>query len=128
MSERRVVNTPDAPDAIGPYSHAIVGGGLVHCSGQVGLDPATGQIVEGGIAAQAERTLANLRAVLEAAGSGVERVLKCTVYLNDFADFTAFNEVYERTFGTIEPPARACVEVNLPMGALVEIDCVALAG
>ncbi|MAF65194.1 MAG: Rid family detoxifying hydrolase [Planctomycetota bacterium] len=127
MSDRRAVHTPDAPDALGPYSQAVVACGLVHCSGQIGLDPASGEFVEGDVTAQAERVLANLCAVLEAAGSGIECVLKCNVYLADLADFAAVNEVYARTFEGDAPPARACIEARLPKGALIEIDCVALA-
>lgn len=128
MSDKRTVSTKRAPAAIGPYSQAVVGGGLVHCSGQVALDPGTGQMVGADAAAQAEQVLANLGAVLQAAGTGFERVLKCTVYLADMADFAAVNEVYARRFQGERPPARATVAVRgLPKGALVEIDCVALA-
>lgn len=119
------VSTPDAPAAIGPYSQAVVHGGLVHCSGQVALDPSSGEIVAGGVAAQADRALRNLAAVLEAAGSSLGQVLKCNVYLVDMADFAAVNEVYASHYGS-HRPARACVAVAaLPKGALVEIDCVA---
>ena len=128
MNERETVSTPGAPGAIGPYSQAVIAGGLVHCSGQIALDPESGALVgEGDVVAQAERALANLCAVLEAAGSGPERVLKCNLYLTDMGDFAAVNEVYARTFSGEEPPARACVEVSrLPKDVLVEIDCVAL--
>lgn len=128
MVERRVIHTEGAPAAIGPYSQAIVAAGLVHCSGQVGMDPATGELVEGGVVAQAERALRNLGAVLEAAGSGRDQVLRCTVFLADMGDFPAINEVYGRFFEGMEPPARACVAVKtLPKNALFEVDCVALA-
>ncbi|HJP01634.1 MAG TPA: Rid family detoxifying hydrolase [Planctomycetota bacterium] len=127
MSDRRTVHTSRAPDALGPYSQAIVGAGLVHCSGQIAIDPASGDLVQGDVTAQAEQALANLRAVLEAAGSGVEFVLKCNVYLADMGDFSAVNEVYARTFSGDAPPARACIEARLPKGARIEIDCVALA-
>ena len=124
---RRTVSTEGAPAAIGPYSQAVVGGGLVHCSGQIALDPATGALVEGDVTAQAEQVLTNLRAVLEAAGSGLDRVLKCQVFLKDLGDFEAVNTVYARYFEGAEPPARACVEVSrLPKDVDVEIDCVAL--
>jgi len=128
MSDPHPVRTPHAPGAIGPYSQAIVAAGLVHCSGQIALDPESGEVVAGDVAAQTERVLANLRGVLAAAGSGLERVLKCNVYLKDMGDFAAMNAVYARHFDGAAPPARACVEVaRLPRDVLVEIDCVALA-
>lgn len=128
MTDRRKVTTPHAPAAIGPYSQAIVAAGLVHCSGQIALDPATGVLLDGPVAAQAERVLLNLKAVLEAAGSGLARVVKCTVYLQRIEDFAEVNAVYARFFEGDLPPARATVAVRaLPKGALVEIDCVALA-
>lgn len=128
-SARRVVSTPAAPAAIGPYSQAVVAGGLVHCSGQIPLDPDSGELVEGDVAAQTERVLANLRAVLEAAGSSLERAVKCTVYLRDMQDFAAVNEVYARAFAGEAPPARATVQVaRLPKDVAVEIDCLALVG
>lgn len=128
MAERRVIHSEGAPAAIGPYSQAIVAAGLVHCSGQVGMDPANGELVSGGVVAQAERALENLGAVLEAAGSGRDKVLRCTVFLADMGDFPAINEVYGRFFEGMEPPARACVAVKtLPKNALFEVDCVALA-
>ncbi|MCL4160555.1 UNVERIFIED_CONTAM: hypothetical protein GTU68_063786 [Idotea baltica] len=127
MTERRIVNTPNAPQAIGAYSQAVVAAGLVHCSGQIALDPTSGEIIEGDAAVQAERCLQNLGAVLEAAGSGFDKVLKCGVFLVDMADFAAVNEVYSRYFTGDEPPARACVAVRtLPKNVSVEIDCVAL--
>ena len=128
MSDRTVISTGGAPAAIGPYSQAVVAGGLVFASGQIPLDPATGELVSGGAAAQAERALASLRAVLEAAGSGLHRVVKTTVYLADLADFAAVNAVYAGYFPA-DPPARATVQVaGLPRGAAVEIEAVALAG
>jgi 2-iminobutanoate/2-iminopropanoate deaminase len=127
MTERRVVATKNAPAAIGAYSQAIVAGGLAHCSGQIALDPATGEMVGDDAPAQAERALTNLKAVLEAAGSSLERVVKCNLYLADMADFAAVNEVYAAFFTGDEPPARACVAVRtLPKNALFEVDCVAL--
>jgi len=127
MSSRRIVSTQDAPAAIGPYSQAVVGGGLVHCSGQIPIEPATGQLIEGDVSAQTERVLANLKAVLEAAGSSFARILKCQVFLKNLSDFEAVNAVYARAFEGLEPPARACVEVaRLPKDVDVEIDCVAL--
>ncbi|MCB9914345.1 MAG: RidA family protein [Planctomycetes bacterium] len=127
MTERRIVSTPHAPAAIGPYSQAVIAGGLVHCSGQIALDPTTGALVEGDVVVQAEQVLKNLGAVLEAAGTSLARALKCTVYLSDMAHFAAVNEVYARWFSGDTPPARATVAVaGLPKGVDVEIDCVAL--
>ncbi|MFO1051421.1 MAG: RidA family protein [Planctomycetota bacterium] len=128
MSELRVVATDRAPAAIGPYSQGMVHGGLVFCSGQIGLDPATGALVQGDVAAQADRVMRNLAAVLDAAGSGLGRVLRTTIFLADMADFGKVNEVYARHFGT-HRPARATVAVRtLPKDALVEIDCIAAVG
>ena len=119
------VATPDAPAAIGPYSQAVESGGLVFCSGQIGLDPASGQLVAGGTVAEAERVLQNLAAVLAAAGLGLEHVVRTTVYLVDLADFAAVNDVYAR-FVRAPFPARATVGVAaLPRGARVEIDAIA---
>lgn len=127
MTERRIIATGDAPAAIGPYSQAVVAGGFVHCSGQVAFDPATMELVEGDVRVQARRVLDNLGAVLAAAGSGFDRVVKCNVYLKDMADFGALNEVYGEYFTGDSPPARACVQVaRLPLDVDVEIDCVAL--
>ena len=120
------IATEKAPKAIGPYSQAISHHGIVYLSGQIPLDPATGQIVEGDIAAQTERVLENLKAVLEAAGSSLARVLKTTVFLKNMADFPKMNEVYGRYF-VETPPARSTVEVaRLPRDVQVEIDCIAL--
>lgn len=129
MSDRHVVRTEKAPAAIGPYSQAVIAAGLVHCSGQIALDPATGALVGAGdVARQTERVLANLAAVLHAAGSSLGRVVSCTVYLQRMSDFAVVNEVYGRHFSGEQPPARATVEVaRLPKDALVEISCVALA-
>ena len=128
MSERTVISTDRAPKAIGPYSQAIRAGGFVHCSGQVALDPATGELVTGGVAAQTERVMNNLAAVLTAAGTSFARAVKCTIYLKSMDDFAAVNEAYGRFFTAGPPPARATVEVaRLPKGAMVEIDCLALA-
>ena len=125
---KTVVSTPEAPAAIGAYSQAVVAAGLVHCSGQIGLDPSTGEFVSDEVVLQAEQCLKNLAAVLAAAGSGFQHVLKCTVFLADMDDFAAVNEVYARAFEGVEPPARAAVAVRtLPKNARVEIDCVALA-
>ena len=123
---RTAVSTADAPQAIGPYSQGIASGGLVFCSGQLGLDPATGQVVEGGVVAQAERALGNLRAVLAAAGCTFADVVKTTVYLADISDFPAVNEIYA-TFMTEPAPARATFAVGaLPKGGLVEIEAIAV--
>jgi 2-iminobutanoate/2-iminopropanoate deaminase len=122
---KQIVATPQAPPAIGPYSQAVIGNNLAFLSGQIPLDPATGQIVEGGIAVQTERVLENLKAVLEACGSSLARVLKTTVYLKDMSEFPAMNEVYARYFPE-NPPARATVEVSrLPREVRVEIDAIA---
>jgi 2-iminobutanoate/2-iminopropanoate deaminase len=122
---RQIIATDRAPKAIGPYSQALVWQGVVFLSGQIPLDPATGQLVEGDIAVQTERVMENLKAVLEAAGSSLDRVLKTTVYLKDIADFPRMNEVYARYFPE-QPPARATVEVaRLPRDARVEIEAVA---
>jgi 2-iminobutanoate/2-iminopropanoate deaminase len=129
MSGRTVIATDGAPRpfAGAPYNQAIVAGGLVFCAGQVGLDPGTGALAGGGVEAQARRALDNLRAVLEAAGSGIDRVVKTTVFVTDLGDFAAVNGVYAEYF-TAEPPARSTVQVAaLPAGALVEIEAIALA-
>jgi 2-iminobutanoate/2-iminopropanoate deaminase len=126
MSDPRPVSTPSAPAAIGPYSQAVVHGELVFCSGQIALDAATGELVEGDVAVQARRCLENLAAVLEAAGTGLARAVRLTVYLTDMGDFAAVNEVYATFFPGDAKPARAAVEVSaLPKGVQVEIDCIA---
>ena len=120
------VQTDDAPRAVGPYSQAVKAGGFVFTAGQVGLDPATGQLVPGGVEVEAERALRNLEAVLEAGGSGLGRVVKTTIYLADIADFQAVNGVYAAAFGE-HRPARSTFQAGaLPLGARVEIDAVAL--
>jgi len=126
VTERRAIRTDAAPAAIGPYSQAVVAGGLVFTAGMGGADPVTRRLVEGGAAAETERALQNLAAALEAAGSGLNRVVRVGVYLADMADFAAMNEVYRRFFD--EPfPARTTVAVkDLPSNFRVEIDCVAL--
>ncbi|HEU5168956.1 MAG TPA: RidA family protein [Gemmatimonadales bacterium] len=121
----RAVHSDRAPRAVGPYSPAIVADGFVFTAGQVGLEPASGELVAGGVREQTARVLANLRAVLEAAGSGLDRVVKTTVFLVDMGDFAVMNEVYAEAFGT-HRPARSTVAVSaLPKGARVEIDAVA---
>jgi 2-iminobutanoate/2-iminopropanoate deaminase len=122
---REIVATANAPQAIGPYSQAVKHNGLVFCSGQIPLDPATGQVVEGGMAEQTARVLENLNGVLEAAGAGFDSVLKTTVFLKDLAEFAAMNEVYAKYFGAVAP-ARSTVEVaRLPKDVKVEIEAIA---
>ncbi len=124
---KEVISTSHGPKAIGPYSQAIKAGGFIFVSGQVALDPATGKMVEGDVSVQTERTLENLKAIVEAAGSSLDRALKATVFLKDLRDFAAMNEVYKRYFPS-NPPARATVEVaRLPLDSRVEIDLIALA-
>jgi len=126
MMELQRITAQEAPKAVGPYSHAMVANDLVFCSGQVPLDPATGELVTGDIAAQTERILDNLAAVLAAAGSSLDRVIKTTVFLADFNDFAAMNDAYAERFGE-HRPARSTIGVAaLPRGARIEIECVAL--
>lgn len=123
---KSAITTTDAPQAIGPYSQAVRVGQWLFCSGQIGLDPATGELVPGGVVAEAGRVLENLRAVLTAAGGSLDDVVRTTIYLVDLADFGRVNEVYARVFQS-PYPARATVGVSaLPRGARVEIDAVAL--
>ena len=122
----RIVHTENAPAAIGPYSQAVVAGNFLFTAGQIALDPATGQIVQGDVSAQTERVMSNLAAVLENAGASWSDVVKTTVYLQDMADFPRVNEVYGRVMGEARP-ARSTVQVaGLPRGVLVEIDAVAV--
>jgi 2-iminobutanoate/2-iminopropanoate deaminase len=124
---KNVISTSKAPAAIGPYSQAVRWGDLIFVSGQIPIDPSTGQVVEGNVAEQTERVLENLAAILEAAGASLAQVLKTTVYLRDLNDFGKMNEVYARFFGQ-QPPARATVQVSrLPRDVAVEIDAVAAA-
>ncbi len=128
MSEPQkiVVKTDSAPKAIGPYSQAIIANGFVYCSGQTPIDPATGKLVDGDVGVQTEQVLKNLRAVLEAAGTSLERVVKANVFLHRMSDFQAMNAVYGQVF-SINPPARSTVgNLDLPLGALVEIELIAL--
>jgi 2-iminobutanoate/2-iminopropanoate deaminase len=123
---KEVVATNGAPKAIGPYSQAIRANGLVFCSGQIPLDPATNQLIAGDVVAQTDRVLKNLTAVLTEAGSSLEKVVKTTVFLKSMGDFAAMNETYGKFF-TQNPPARSTVEVaRLPKDVLVEIDVIAL--
>jgi len=124
---KRIVSTEHAPAAIGAYSQAVVigSGHLVFCSGQIAIDPATGKLLNGTVREQTERILVNLREILDAAGSGLDRVVKMTVFLTDMEDFEEFNEAYA-SFFTTDPPARAAVEVSkLPKGAAIEMDAIA---
>ena len=123
---KEVIKTNDAPQAIGPYSQAIKANGFVFISGQIAIDPATGELVEGDIGKQADRVLQNLRAILQAAGSSMEQVVRTTVFLKNMSDFATMNQVYA-TFFTTQQPARSTVEVaQLPRNVLVEIDVIAL--
>jgi 2-iminobutanoate/2-iminopropanoate deaminase len=122
----QTVSTENAPGAIGPYSQAVVTGNMVFCSGQIPIDPATGQFVSEDVAEQTEQVLKNLSAVLEAAGSDLGKVVKTTVFLADMNDFAAMNDIYARYFDT-NKPARATVQAaRLPRDARVEIECIAL--
>ena len=124
---REVIATDGAPKAIGPYSQAIRAGGLLFTSGQVAIDPATQQVIAGDIAAQTDRVMKNLVAILETAGSSLDKVVRCTVFLKNMNDFGPMNEVYARYFKQA-PPARSTVEVaRLPKDVQVEIDVIALA-
>lgn len=126
--ERETVDAPGAPRAIGPYSHAVRAGELLFCSGQIPLDPQSGELVGAGAAEQALRCLENLRQVCEAAGTSLERALRMTVYMTDLAAFAEVNEVYGSFFGE-DPPARVAVGVAaLPRGAQVEIDAIVALG
>jgi 2-iminobutanoate/2-iminopropanoate deaminase len=122
---RSVISTKDAPEAIGPYSQAIKANGFIFTSGQVAIDPATQQVIAGDVSAQTDRVLRNLSEILEAAGSGLGKVVRCTVFLKNMNDFAAMNAVYGKYFGSA-PPARSTVEVaRLPKDVLVEIDAIA---
>lgn len=122
---KMVVTTSKAPEAVGPYSQAISTDGLVFCSGQIALDPSTGQLTGASVAEQTRRCLENLSAVLDAAGTSLVHVVKVTAYLTDMSDFAEFNDAYAEFFGT-DPPARATVgAAALPKGARVEVECIA---
>ena len=125
---RKIISTEKAPKAIGPYSQAVIHNGLAYLSGQIPLDPASGQLVEGDIAVQTERVLENVKAVLEASGASLQSVLKTTVFLKDMGDFPKMNEVYARYFSA-NPPARSTVQAaKLPRDVSVEIDAIASVG
>lgn len=124
---KEIISTDKGPKAIGPYSQAVRANGFIFCSGQVALDPATGEIISGGIEEQTARVLENLKAILEAGGSSLDRAVKVSVFLKDMGEFAAMNGVYARYFPN-NPPARATVEVaRLPRDVRVEIDIIALA-
>ena len=124
---KEVISTNDGPQAIGPYSQAIKANGFIFVSGQVAIDPATQQVVSGDVAVQTERAMKNLAGILKAAGSGLEKVVRSTVFLKNMNDFAAMNQIYGKHF-TAAPPARSTVEVaRLPKDVLVEIDVIALA-
>ncbi|NNE68221.1 MAG: RidA family protein [Pyrinomonadaceae bacterium] len=123
---KKIVATENAPGAIGPYSQAVIANGMVYCSGQIPIDISTGEFVSEDVSEQTEQVLKNLGAVLEASGSGLEQVVKTTVFLSDMADFAEMNEIYAKFFDGSKP-ARATVQAaGLPKGAKVEIECVAI--
>ncbi len=125
MAEIKIVSTNKAPAAIGPYVQGKIVNGLLFASGQIPLDPATGALVSGGITEQATQALQNVKNLVEAAGSSLDKVVKTTCFLQNIQDFAAFNEVYAKFF-TTNPPARSCVgKIDLPKGALVEIEVIA---
>jgi reactive intermediate/imine deaminase len=130
MSASTAVTTPDAPAPVGPYNQAVRAGDLLFCSGQIALDPASGALVgDGDVETETRQVLANLQAVLAAAGASPRQVVRTTVFLADLADFARVNALYAEVFGGGISPARACVEVAaLPKGARVEIDCIAVLG
>jgi 2-iminobutanoate/2-iminopropanoate deaminase len=124
--DKKAISTDRAPQAIGPYSQAIAAEGVLFCSGQVALDPSSGELTDETVSGQTRRALENLKAIVEEGGSDMNRVVKVTAYLTDMGDFVEFNEVYGEFFGDT-PPARATVGVSaLPKGARVEVECVAL--
>jgi 2-iminobutanoate/2-iminopropanoate deaminase len=126
MEKIDIVATDNAPKAIGPYAQATIVGNLVYTAGQIALDPQTMEIVPGGVAEQTQQVLKNLAAVLEAAGTGLDRVAKTTVFLVDMAEFTAMNEVYAKAFGGHRPARSTVAAVGLPRNVRVEIECVAV--
>lgn len=128
MAQLRQVQTDDAPQAIGPYSQAIISGDLVYTAGQIAIDPSTKEVVEGGVAEQTERVMHNLRAILEAAGSSLGSVVKTTVFLSDMGDFAAMNEVYARHFGNHKPARSTVQAARLPKDVMVEIEAIARVG
>ena len=122
---KKIISTDNAPAAIGPYSQATVHNGVIYVSGQIPIDPATGNLSSGDISEQTQLVMNNIKAILAAADSGMDKILKCTILLTDMAHFAQMNEVYEKFFPS-EPPARLCYQVTaLPKGAVIEIDCIA---
>lgn len=124
--EKKIISTKNAPQVVGPYSQAVKAGNLVFVSGQIPLDPTTGELVNGDVQKAAERSLENVKAILEAAGTSLDNVVKTTVFVKNMSDFATVNEVYAKYFKK-DMPARSCVEVKLPKDALVEIEVIALA-
>ncbi len=126
MATRKVIQTENAPDAIGPYSQAIAVGDTVYVSGQIPLDPQTGKFAGSDITTQTYRVMDNVKAIVEASGSSMDKVIKCSIFLSDMGDFATVNEIYGSYFGN-EPPAREAIAVKtLPKNALVEVSCIAL--
>lgn len=124
--EKKIISTKNAPAAIGPYSQAVVAGNLIFTSGQLPIDPANGQLINDDVKKAAERSMENIKAILEAAGSSLDKVIKTVIYLKDMNDFAAVNEVYSRYFQSNEP-ARSCVQVaKLPKDGILEIEAIAL--
>lgn len=124
--EKKIISTKNAPGAVGPYSQAVKAGNFVFASGQIPLDPSNGELVSGDVRKATERSLENVKAILEAAGTSLDKVVKTTVFVKNMSDFAAVNEVYAKYFDK-DMPARSCVEVKLPKDALVEIEVIALA-
>lgn len=124
--EKKIISTTNAPGAVGPYSQAVKVGNLVFTSGQIPLDPANGELVGGDVQKATERSLENVKAILEAAGTSLDKVVKTTVFVKNMSDFAAVNEIYAKYFQK-DMPARSCVQVVLPKDALVEIEVIALA-
>lgn len=124
--QKQIISTDKAPAAVGPYSQAVQVGNLLYTAGQIAIDPAIGKLIDGDVATQAEQVLHNLSAILEAAGSSTAHVIKTTVFLTDMADYVTVNTIYARFFDTVPPARSAVAVVGLPLGALVEIEAVAL--
>jgi 2-iminobutanoate/2-iminopropanoate deaminase len=128
MADLKTIQTDKAPHAIGPYSQAVVAGGMVFTAGQIPLDPASGELVGGDISAQTERVMHNLKAILDAAGASLQTVVKTTVFLSDMQEFSAMNEVYSRHFGGHKPARSTVQAAGLPRGVKVEIEAIAQLG